>query len=163
MASAKEDERKFILEVIELYHSLPALWKIKSEEYHNKSKKNQQYEQLLSKYKEKYPNANKANLIKKINSLRTNFRKELTRIKNSEKSGAGIDDIEEPTLWYFDEMKFLIGQEEPSTSQSSMESQVEGNEDDSDASRVNNTIKVNIMYICLYLVHVFVLYKFILP
>ena len=40
--------------------------------------------------------------------MRTNFRKEMKRIKDSEKSGTGAD-VVEPTLWYFDEMKFLIG------------------------------------------------------
>jgi hypothetical protein len=51
-------------------------------------------------------------LIKKFNSLPTNFRKELKRIKDSEKSGTGADDVVEPALWYFEETKFLIGQEE---------------------------------------------------
>jgi hypothetical protein len=48
--------------------------------------------------------------------LHTNFGKELKRIKDSEKSGTGADDVVEPTLWYFEEMKFLIGQEEPCAS-----------------------------------------------
>ncbi|KAF5279079.1 hypothetical protein FQA39_LY05757 [Lamprigera yunnana] len=113
----KDDEKKFILECIEVYHSLPALWNIKSKDYSNRIKKNEQYNNLLRKYREYYPDADKAQLVKKFNSLRTNFRKELKRIKDSEKSGAGTDDIIEPTLWYFEEMNFLVGQEEPSTSQ----------------------------------------------
>jgi len=36
---AKEDERKFILECIEVYHSLPALWNVKSKDYSNRIKK----------------------------------------------------------------------------------------------------------------------------
>jgi hypothetical protein len=36
---AKEDERKFILECIEVYHSLPALWNVKSKDYSNRTKK----------------------------------------------------------------------------------------------------------------------------
>jgi len=36
----------------------------------------------------------------------------LKRIEDSEKSGTGADDVVEPTLWDFEEMKFLIGQEE---------------------------------------------------
>ena len=36
---AKEDERKFILECIEVYHSLPALWNVKSKGYSNRMKK----------------------------------------------------------------------------------------------------------------------------
>ena len=36
---AKEDERKFILECIEVYRSLPALWNVKSKDYSNRIKK----------------------------------------------------------------------------------------------------------------------------
>jgi hypothetical protein len=35
----KEDERKFILERIEVCHSLPALWNVKSKDYSNRIKK----------------------------------------------------------------------------------------------------------------------------
>jgi len=36
---AKEDERKFIFECIEVYNSLPALRNVKSKDYSNKMKK----------------------------------------------------------------------------------------------------------------------------
>jgi hypothetical protein len=65
---------------------------------------------------ERFPDADKNRLIKKFNSLRTNFRKELKRIKDSLKSDTVADDVVEATLWYSEEMKFLIGQEEPCTS-----------------------------------------------
>jgi uncharacterized protein YfbU (UPF0304 family) len=35
---AKEEERKFILDCIEVYHSLPALWNVKSKGYSNRIK-----------------------------------------------------------------------------------------------------------------------------
>ena len=78
---AKEDEGKFILERIEVYHSLPALWNDKSKDYSNRIKKNEQYEHLLRKYRERFPDADKNQLIKKFNSLHTNFRKGLKQIK----------------------------------------------------------------------------------
>jgi hypothetical protein len=81
----KGDKRKFILECIEVYHSLPALWIVKSKKYSNRMEKNEQCERLLRKYIERFPDADKNQLIKKLNSLRTNFRKELKRIKESEK------------------------------------------------------------------------------
>lgn len=142
-AKGKGDERKFIIECIEVYRSLPALWDIKSKDYSNRNKKNEQYEQLLRKYKEYYPDADKSQLVKKFNSLRTNFRKELNRIRNSEKSGAGIDDIVEPTLWYFDEMKFLVGQDEPSTSQSTIRFEDEDKEAEDDIDDVDNNGTMN--------------------
>jgi len=36
---AKEDKRKFILDCIEVYHSLPALWNVQSKDYSNRIKK----------------------------------------------------------------------------------------------------------------------------
>ena len=50
------------------------------------------------------------NVKKKFNSLRTNFRKELKKMRYSKKSGAGTDEIYDPTLWYFNEMSFLQDQ-----------------------------------------------------
>ena len=46
-------------------------------------KKKEQYEHLLRKYRDRFPDADKNQLIKKFNSLRTNFRKGLKRIKGS--------------------------------------------------------------------------------
>jgi hypothetical protein len=54
-----------------------------------------------------HPDADKQEVIKKINSLRTNFRKELKRLRDAEKSGTGAEDVK-PTLWYFEEMKFFV-------------------------------------------------------
>ncbi|PNF19355.1 hypothetical protein B7P43_G06719, partial [Cryptotermes secundus] len=42
----------------------------------------------------------KSSKRKKINSLRSCFRKELKRVKNSQKSGNGTDDNFTPSLWY---------------------------------------------------------------
>jgi hypothetical protein len=50
------------------------------------------YETLLVKYKEMYPDATK-DVKKKINSLRTNYRKELKKHHQSLKSGTGADDV----------------------------------------------------------------------
>jgi len=36
---AKEDERALILECIEVYNSVPALWNVKSTDYSNRMKK----------------------------------------------------------------------------------------------------------------------------
>ncbi|KAG8319599.1 hypothetical protein J6590_088384 [Homalodisca vitripennis] len=69
---ANTDERKFLLEVIEVH--MQGLFK--------QDKEKEQYDELLQKYNERYPEADRKALVKKINSLRTNFRKEFRRIKN---------------------------------------------------------------------------------
>lgn len=132
------DEKKFLLEVLEVYRSLPALWDHRSKDYSNRTKKNEQYDELLQKYNEKYPEADRKALVKKINSLRTNFRKESRRIKNCERSGAGCDEVLEPTLWYFEQMKFLSDLEEPTESVNTMLGDEEDEENDTNTSVVSN-------------------------
>lgn len=88
MAPCKE-EKKFLLELIDVYRSLPALWQIKSKEYSDRQRKDSAYETLLIKYREYYKEGTKDELKKKLNALGTNFRKELKKISDSQKSGAG--------------------------------------------------------------------------
>ncbi|KAK4320874.1 hypothetical protein Pmani_008314 [Petrolisthes manimaculis] len=116
----KESERKMMMEIIDVYRSLSALWKIKSDEYSDREKKADAYKILYGKYKEHYPNATLEEMKKKINTLRTNFRAELRKVERSEKSGAGTEDIHVPRLWYFDAMLFLRDQETPAPSTSSI-------------------------------------------
>jgi len=150
---AKEDEKKFILECIEVYHSLPALWNVKSKDYSSRmKKKKEQYEHLLRKYTERFPDADKNQLIKKFNSLRTNFRNELKRIKDSEKSGTGADDVVEPTLWYFEEMKFLIGQEEPCTSLNTIQIWEEGEQESEEVDKFGDTSAINTISVSNYFI-----------
>jgi hypothetical protein len=54
----KSDDRKFILERIEVYHSLPALWNVKSKDCSNRIK-NEEYEHLLRKCRERFPDVDK--------------------------------------------------------------------------------------------------------
>jgi len=46
-STIKKEEQNFILECIQIYRELPALWKIKSEEYMNRHKKSESYDILL--------------------------------------------------------------------------------------------------------------------
>ena len=48
---------------------------------------------------------------KKINMLRSGYRRELKKVTDSYKSGAGTSEIYEPTLWYFLDIDFLRDQE----------------------------------------------------
>ncbi|KAJ8928820.1 hypothetical protein NQ314_018565 [Rhamnusium bicolor] len=56
---------------------------------------------LIEKLQTVHPEANRDSVVKKINSLRTTYRKELKRVLDSERSGAGDEDIYVPHLWYY--------------------------------------------------------------
>ena len=53
-------------------------------------------------------------VIRKINSLRTVYRKEQQKVNKSNRSGAGADEIYKPTLWYYDLLHFLNETPRPS-------------------------------------------------
>lgn len=101
----------FLIEFIEMYRSLPCLWKVKSSDYSNRQKKAEAYEKLLSLCKSVCPSATVELVKHKIANLRTVFKKELKKVESSIQSGASGDEVYIPRLWYFDLLKFTIDQE----------------------------------------------------
>ncbi|XP_067637747.1 zinc finger protein 846-like isoform X2 [Eurosta solidaginis] len=93
----KNAKKKFTLDLIYLYRNLPALWNINSEAFKNLPLQNEQLEILLTKYRERYPNATKEDVKKKMAYLLANFKRELRKTGSS-----GIS-----SLYYFNEMLFL--------------------------------------------------------
>ena len=75
MANSKQTPHEFLSEFIELYRSFPCLWKIKSHEYSDRNKKDLAYAELVKKYKEFDPSAERNTVVKKINALRTVYNK----------------------------------------------------------------------------------------
>lgn len=77
------------------------------------------------------PDAVRDSVVKKINNLRSTFRKELKKVNDSKRSGAGSDDIYVPSLWYFNNLMFLVDQETPDTSESTFNAVDNENNQDS--------------------------------
>jgi len=128
MADLRTVCREFITEFIHMCLEYPCLWKVKSKEYSDTVKKNFAYEHLTTKLKEIDLYANKENVVKKINSLRSCFRKEVKKVNDSKKSGAGADDTDTPSLWYFQELLFLTDQEVPRKGIGNLESPKDTNQ-----------------------------------
>ncbi|XP_060654564.1 uncharacterized protein LOC132790138 [Drosophila nasuta] len=101
-------DRQFWTEFLLLYRSLPAVWKVKSPEYSSRALKSAGYEQLVQKLHEVEPHADRALVVKKINSFRTNFRRDLRKRVEGERLGEAPF---ESTLWYFELLGFLEDQE----------------------------------------------------
>uniref|UniRef100_A0A182X0A5 MADF domain-containing protein n=1 Tax=Anopheles quadriannulatus TaxID=34691 RepID=A0A182X0A5_ANOQN len=99
--------RQFYTEFILLYKSFPCLWDITSKAYIDRAEKQKAYDQLVQKYKEIDKNATRHTVTKKINTLRTCYRRELGKISKSIQSGASEENVYQPTLWYFDLFTFL--------------------------------------------------------
>ncbi|KAG5870747.1 hypothetical protein JTB14_022000 [Gonioctena quinquepunctata] len=107
-------DRDCLQRFIEVYESFPELWNKAHPSYSNKYKKNMALEKLLVIFKEMKPNATVKDVTKKLNILRSNFRRELKKIKSSSRSGAGADEVYKPTSWVFYMLKFLEDTESPS-------------------------------------------------
>ena len=74
--SEKEEDRTFQLECIAVYKSLPALWKVKCDDYRNRQKKDAAFGELVGKFREKYTHFTREDVKKRINIYRINYRKE---------------------------------------------------------------------------------------
>lgn len=116
----KKANRELLEEFIRAYQSHPCLWRIKSPEYHDRTKKDAAYDRLLNKYRLIDNNADKDVVVKKLNALRTNYRREKKKVEASRHSGIGTDEIYEPSLWYYHLFDFLGDQETPRSSSSNL-------------------------------------------
>lgn len=123
MGDSRYWSKEVITNFIELYKSYPCLWKIKSRDYTNRNLKNAAYNKLVEFCKSINPEANRDYVAKKIQSFRGSFRKEMKKLEDSKRSGAGTDEIFTPTLWYFDLLLFTMDQELPTPSVSNIESE----------------------------------------
>lgn len=99
--------REFWTKFFSLYESLPALWDSRSPLYKIRAAKIAGYDILVEKLREIEPNADREDVLRKINIFRTNFRREISRINMSNKMGKQY----KTTLWYFKLLSFLKTQE----------------------------------------------------
>ena len=113
MADLRSLSREFLREFIEIYKETPCLWQTKNKDFSNKQKKSAAYQKLSKKLAEVEKDETKDSVVKKINSLRTCFRKEHRKVLAFERSGTGTDQLYTPTLWYYELLLFLIDQDEP--------------------------------------------------
>ena len=114
-------EKQFWAEFIELYRQNECLWRIRSKDYMNKLKKNEAYELLAEKLKEKDSDATIETVKKRINNMRSVFRKEMKKVSESIRSGGSAADVYAPQLWYYSLLLFLKDQETPRKSATNMD------------------------------------------
>lgn len=106
-------DKEFLTEFITCYEMHRCLWDISMPEYICKEKKNVAYKELLGcmlKYKK---NGTIVDVKRKINTIRSSYRRELKKIKSSECSGAGVENVYQPKVWWFAACNFLRPFEKP--------------------------------------------------
>lgn len=94
--------RHWLGEFIDLYQMEECLWQPKHPDYSNHTVRNKAYDKLVEKLKEVEPNPDRAMVVRKINSLRSAFRREFR--KTSTKANY------ETRLWYYDKLLFIADQ-----------------------------------------------------
>lgn len=104
------NERDLLRDFISAYKDLPELWDVRNEAYTKKQIRDVAYKKLLVFYKKIKSNATVEDVKKKINSLRSNFRKELKKVALLKRSDAAIEGAHEPLRhsWLFEELQFLV-------------------------------------------------------
>ena len=132
------NKREATLAFTEAYRLLPELWDTENRHYSDRVKKAAAYDTLIEKLKVLEPDASQESVVKKINNLRSTFRKEVKKMNDSTHSGTSADDdLYFPSLWYY-ELLFLVDQETPDKSLSTVGGlPVEGDEDESNQCTVS--------------------------
>nr|CAD7568891.1 unnamed protein product [Timema californicum] len=111
-----EPGQEFVAEFIEVYRSLPCLWRTKSRDYYNKALRSEGYKRLVDKWREVNPGADRDFVIKKINNLRSAFRREMNKVKASMRDkDPASDAVYSPHLWYYELLLFTADEEMPPT------------------------------------------------
>ncbi|KAJ8933471.1 hypothetical protein NQ318_003243, partial [Aromia moschata] len=100
--------RRFIAEFIETYKSFPTLWDVRCREYNDREAKRSAYITLVRKLREVEPSAGRHDVIRKINSLRSAFRREYRKVKLWKSRGGTY----KPKLWYYNLISFTVKNEE---------------------------------------------------
>ncbi|PIO35666.1 hypothetical protein AB205_0183200, partial [Aquarana catesbeiana] len=75
--------------------------------YNNKQKRQAALEKLLELVTPVVSTATSPYLKTKIGGLRSTYLRERKKVKDSQRSGAGADDVYVPRLWYYDRLRFL--------------------------------------------------------
>ncbi|XP_047489899.1 uncharacterized protein LOC125039718 isoform X2 [Penaeus chinensis] len=99
--------RPHTLLFIDLLKQQPCLWKTKSKEYKNRILRNVALRSVSLEMTNRINCTVTPDIImRKIHTLRTQFRRQVKAVEDSARSGAGAQDLT-PRLWCFDRLSFL--------------------------------------------------------
>lgn len=113
LSETSSDAVEILRNFIVTYETFPELWNPTNPSYKNKNRRNAAYDKLLAIFTQLKPGATRADVKRKINTLRCNYRKELKKILTSKRSGSSTDEVYQPTSWVFYALHFLGKYEQP--------------------------------------------------
>ncbi|CAK1597517.1 unnamed protein product [Parnassius mnemosyne] len=88
------------LKLVELYGEFPCIWDISHRDYKDKNKRNAAYEYIIRAMSKE--NFGVSELKQKIKNLRYTYNQERMKIKKSQKSSSGSNEVYVPSLkWYY--------------------------------------------------------------
>ncbi|XP_068206994.1 uncharacterized protein [Palaemon carinicauda] len=103
-----EWSRSITLRFIELLKDHPSVWNIKCKQFKNKKIKSASLETIKSGLSSLVNcTLHNDDLTKKLHTLKTQFHREMSAIKASQKSGTHTEDSYIPKLWCFKELSFM--------------------------------------------------------
>lgn len=117
MSESRLWTKSFATSFIELYKQSPCLWQQKSKDYKNTTLRNRAYAKLVEFCQTVYPEADRDFVLKKIHTLRGNFRKEYNKVMSNKPTPSG--NVYVPSLWYYNLMLFTVEQGSRSPSKKS--------------------------------------------
>ncbi|XP_064078391.1 uncharacterized protein LOC135195826 isoform X1 [Macrobrachium nipponense] len=117
-------DRTQTLMLIELYRQNPCLWNAKSDVYKDRNTRAVAINGITAKLQGSGSHVSAVEVKRKIEIIRSQYRRELRKLEKSKKLGAEADDTYTPALWFFDELCFLKDGVSMRELMSNMDSQV---------------------------------------
>ncbi|CAG2238693.1 unnamed protein product [Mytilus edulis] len=118
------------LDFIDLYGNEPSLWDVTSQVYHDKIERKRALQRIDGKI-----NIGVDKINKRINNLRTYYKREMNKVEDSKRSGAGTCEIYESKWPMYQSMdKFLRTQVRKRVSKSNINSSTTEGDDNADDS-----------------------------
>ncbi|VEN50461.1 unnamed protein product [Callosobruchus maculatus] len=105
--------REQVTVLLEEYRKWPNLYKVKSVNYKNRNKRREALDSIVDAVKTVKSDVTSADIQSKFQALKQNAQRERKKCIESQRSGAGTDEIVEPSLWYFNLIQFVFDDMDP--------------------------------------------------
>lgn len=107
--SNAEWKRPALEVLLKLYREHPILYDMRHSKYYNKSERQKALNTIIDMLEDHRPGTTSNEILRKIQSMRTQFGQELTKMKKQQNKGLAYA----PTVWWYNYLSFLRGHIRP--------------------------------------------------